>query len=55
MIYKNDTIFLVLNIKGEIAYLKGVDVRLFADSDLDDLVKEQEGQENTETTPEQTE
>ena len=37
--YKNDTIFLVLNIKGDMAYLKGVDVRLFADSELDDLEK----------------
>ncbi len=46
--YKNDTIFLVLNIKGEIAYLKGVDVRLYADSELDDLVKVDEPKETME-------
>ena len=46
--YKNDTIFLVLNIKGEVAYLKGVDVRLFADSELDDLVKVEAPKETTE-------
>ena len=37
--YKNDTIFNVINIKNGIAYLKGVDVRLYADSLLDDLLK----------------
>ncbi len=37
--YKNDTIFKVINIKNGIAYLKGVDVRLYADSPLDDLLK----------------
>ncbi len=36
--YQNDTIFKVINIKGDICYLKGVDVRLYADSILDDLV-----------------
>ena len=36
--YNNDIIFLVLNIKDDIAYLKGVDVRLYADSSVDDLV-----------------
>ena len=36
--YQNDTIFKVVNIKGDICYLKGVDVRLYADSMMDDLV-----------------
>jgi len=37
--YNNDTVFKVLNIKDDIYYLKGVDVRLYADSDKEDLVK----------------
>ena len=35
--YKHDTVFKVLNIKDDICYLKGVDVRLYADSELTDL------------------
>ena len=37
--YNNDTVFIIIDIKDDIAYLKGVDIRLFADSKLDDLVK----------------
>ena len=37
--YNNDTIFKVVDIKSDIAILKGVDIRLFADSKLSDLVK----------------
>ena len=37
--YNNDTVFIILEIKDDIALLKGVDIRLFADSNLDDLVK----------------
>ena len=37
--YNNDTIFKVINIKDGIYYLKGIEVRLFADSELFDLVK----------------
>ncbi len=37
--YNNDTTFLVINVKNNIYYLKGVDVRLYADSYLNDLVK----------------
>ena len=37
--YNNDTIFVIVEIKDNIAILKGVDIRLFADSNLDDLVK----------------
>ena len=37
--YNNDTIFKVLNIKDNIYYLKGLDVRLYADAPKDDLVK----------------
>ncbi len=36
--YNNDTVFKVINIKENIYYLKGKDVRLFADSNKDDLV-----------------
>ena len=39
--YNNDIIFKVLNIKDEIYYLKGHDVRLYADSFKEDLVKEE--------------
>ena len=37
--YNNDTVFKVINIKDGIYYLKGVEVRLYADSDYVDLVK----------------
>ncbi len=37
--YNNDTIFKVINIKDGIYYLKGAEVRLYADSVFSDLVK----------------
>ncbi len=37
--YNHDTVFKVLNIQNGIYYLKGVDVRLYADSTLADLQK----------------
>ena len=37
--YNNDILFVITLIKDDIAYLKGVDVRLYADSCLDDLEK----------------
>ncbi len=37
--YDNDIIFKVINIKNDIYYLKGTDVRLYADSFYDDLIK----------------
>lgn len=37
--YNNDTIFKVINIKDGVYYLKGVEVRLYADSEYVDLVK----------------
>ncbi len=37
--YNNDTIFKVVNVKDGIYYLKGAEVRLYADSLLQDLVK----------------
>ena len=37
--YNHDTVFKILNIKDGVVFLKGVDVRLFADSNEDDLVK----------------
>ena len=36
--YNNDIIFIVTEIKENTAYLKGTDIRLYADSPLDDLV-----------------
>lgn len=35
--YNNDTVFKVINVKSNVYYLKGVDVRLYADSFLPDL------------------
>lgn len=37
--YGNDTIFKVINIVDNTCYLKGAEVRLYADSDINDLVK----------------
>ena len=37
--YNHDTVFRVINIKDGIYYLKGVEVRLYADSNYSDLVK----------------
>lgn len=36
--YDNDTFFKVINIQNGIYYLKGIEVRLYADSTVDDLV-----------------
>lgn len=35
--YNNDTVFKVINVEANICYLKGVEVRLCADSNIDDL------------------
>ena len=37
--HHHDMIFKVIDIDGDICYLKGTDARLYADSDIDDLVK----------------
>ncbi len=37
--YNHDTVFKITNIKNDIYYLKGFEVRLFADATLSDLVK----------------
>ena len=39
--YNHDVVFKILNIKGQIAYLKGIQVRLYADAPLEDLMKYQ--------------
>ncbi len=39
--YNNDIVFKILNIDKDICYLKGENIRLFADSPLADLVKEE--------------
>ena len=36
--YNNDLLFVIVDIVSDVAYLKGIDVRLYADSNLDDLV-----------------
>lgn len=36
--YNNDIVFIVDDIKDNIVYLKGIDIRLYADSNKDDLV-----------------
>ena len=50
--YNNDIIFKVLNIKDDVYYLKGHDVRLYADSFKEDLVKEELREEAEEITVE---
>ena len=37
--YNNDTIFVITDIKDNLVILKGVDIRLYADSPIEDLVK----------------
>ena len=37
--YNHDTVFKITNIKNDIYYLKGVEVRLFADAQKEDLLK----------------
>ena len=49
--YNHDVVFKILNIRGEVAYLKGVQVRLYADAPLEDLqlyVKEDRDEEDEE-------
>ena len=43
--HNNDVIFKILKIEGNIAYLKGTDVRLYADADVSDLVLSEEREE----------
>ena len=40
--YNNDTFFEITRIEENIAYLKGINLRLYADSDISDLVKADE-------------
>lgn len=44
--YYNDTVFIVLNVSSDTYFLKGVDVRLYADSNKEDLVKVNKPKEN---------
>ncbi len=54
--YHNDTLFKVINIKGNTCYLKGIDVRLCADSDIKDLkIATEEEQEELKIEIEDTE
>ena len=45
--YNHDTVFKVINIKDGVYYLKGVEVRLYADSNFSDLVKCEEPKEDS--------
>ena len=45
--YGNDILFVIVDITDDIAYLKGHDVRLYADSYLDDLVLVTEKENNS--------
>ncbi len=49
--YNNDTIFKIINIKNNIYYLKGIEVRLYADAKIDDLIKHEntKSQEESQT------
>lgn len=48
--YNHDTLFKVMNIKGDMCYLKGIDVRLYADSKLEDVtIATEEEQESLRT------
>lgn len=47
--YNHDTIFIITDIEGDIAYLKGTNIRLIADSYIDDLkLFDQEDEEDKE-------
>lgn len=37
--YNHDTFFTIVRLDGNVAYLKGINLRLYADSDVSDLVK----------------
>ena len=39
--HKHDIIFKIVGFEGQLVFLKGVDLRLFADSEVSDLVKAQ--------------
>lgn len=45
--YKHDVVFKILNIEDNICYLKGLNIRLFADSPIDDLVKYEEKEQDS--------
>ena len=45
--YGNDILFVIVDILDDVAYLKGYDVRLYADSNLDDLVLVPEKEDNS--------
>ena len=46
--HNNDTVFVITDVMGDICYLKGVNVRLQAYSNMDDLVKFEEKDEEEE-------
>ena len=40
--HNNDIVFKIISISGDKVYLKGIDVRLYADAYIDDLVQSKE-------------
>jgi len=50
--YNHDTLFKVINIKNDICYLKGAEVRLYADSPITDLKKNKYEEKNEEVAKE---
>ena len=47
--HNNDIVFKIIEIKDNIYYLKGIDVRLYADSTVDDLVLVNDDGTNTDS------
>ena len=41
--YKHDVVFKIIGFEGNTVFLKGVDLRLIADCEIDDLVKAERG------------
>ena len=52
--YNHDTVFKITSIKNDIYYLKGIEVRLFADAEAKDLIKYIPKEKITLDTPEET-
>ena len=50
--YGNDIVFKIVKINGNISYLKGTNIRLYADSHLNDLVKYKEQEKKSDFNPE---
>ncbi len=49
--YNNDMVFTIIDIKDDICYLKGINIRLYADSSMEDLQKYDENEDIEEEKP----